>query len=197
MDSLYTCWKTKQFSKIYTYTSHQKSDKKVTRLPLYLVTNSENRLTIRYSILIKQFALSDVAFEYWDHLQLQSNETGGLYETQPYQSEGNIRCVDDEEENVIGIFSASSVKTKRLTFNISMIRNKNYCIKLIEEYDDLIRYLWGGEPGLPSPPNQPPPDTPLYLQPTSPDEVGQFTLRDQSCIDCRLKGGTLTKPDFW
>ncbi len=201
MRSLYICWNTSKIKSIYTYTSNHKTDKKVNGLPLYLITNKDNRLTIKYSILLKQIALTNTTFVYWNQLQTQSQESGGLYNTQPYELKGNIKCIDDENEKVIGIFSASSVKSKRFTTSIHMNRNNYYCGDIIDEWDHLLQYLWGGEPGLPPLPNAQLPDTPLYLK-TFLNEYGDirvdtFSLIDQSCIDCRLKGGTLTKPDFW
>ena len=201
MDSLYTCWITREVNSIYTYTSHQKIDKKVSGLPLYVVTNKSNRLTIKYSILIKQLTLSSTAFNYWNQLQTQSQENGGLYETQPYQLKGNIKCLDDEEENVIGLFSASSVRTKRFTTSIHMNRQNYYCADIVEGWNRLLTYLWGGEIGQPPPNEDLLPVSPLYLHPFF-DEMNSlrpdtFSLINQSCIDCTLKGGTLTKPDYW
>ena len=201
IDSLYTCWKTGKVNDIFTYSSNQKTNKKVIGLPLYLITNKDNRLTIKYSILLKQIALSDAAFVYWNQLQTQSQESGGLYDTQPYELKGNIKCINDENEKVIGIFSASSVKTKRFTTPILMNRNYYFCVTKIERWRDLLRYLWGGDPGQIPNSNTNIPDTPLYLHPFF-NNVGlprkdTFSLIDQSCIDCRLKGGTLTKPDYW
>ncbi len=201
IDSLYTCWKTSKVNGIYTYTSNNKIDKKVIGLPLYLITNKDNRLTIKYSILLKQIALTNTAFVYWNQLQTQSQESGGLYNTQPYELKGNIKCIDDENEKVIGIFSASSVKSKRFTTSIHMNRNNYYCSDIIEEWDNLLRYLWGGsEPGTIPGPDANIPDTPLYLHPFFEEGLPRkdtFSLIDQSCIDCRLKGGTLIKPDYW
>ena len=201
MDSLYTCWKTANVKDIFTYTSRQKRDMKVIGLPLYFVTNKENKLHLKYSILIRQLTLSDVAFGYWNQLQTQSQETGGLYETQPYELEGNMKCIDNENETVIGFFSVSSVKSKRLTTSVHLNRNDYYCADIIEGWDNLLVYLWGGTPGQLPLPNVELPDTPLYLHPfyTQLNELRKdtFSLIDQSCIDCRLKGGTLTKPDYW
>jgi hypothetical protein len=199
INRLYTCWKTENTKGIFTYTSHQKANKKVTGLPLYLVTNRDNRLTVKYSILIKQFALSDEAFLYWNQLQTLSQESGGLYDTQPYELKGNIRCMDDEDETVIGFFSASTVKTKRFTTPIYMARNNYRCIEIVEEWENVLKLLWGGIIGQPPSSNSDIPDT-LYLTPFFKEgkpRTDTFALRDQSCIDCRLKGGKLTKPDYW
>lgn len=188
-DSLYTCWKTEKLKDIFTYTSHQKVDKKVLDLPLHLATNRDNRLSIKYSALVKQLTLSDVAFNYWDQLKEQANETGGLYETQPFQLEGNIKCIDNEEEEVIGVFSVSSVKTKRFTGKFYFKPYFGVCEEVIAGWENLIPYLWGDL-------SPPPPITPLYLLKIE-NRMDTFLYVDQSCFDCRLKGGTLIKPEYW
>jgi hypothetical protein len=189
-------------SDIFTYTSRQKRDKKVFGLPLNLVTNKENKLTVKYSILIKQLSLSDFAFKFWNQLQSQSQETGGLYETQPYELDGNIRCTDNENEIVIGVFSASSIKTKRFTGMFNANPDYPYCDNIFPDWESLEYFLWGGHEVWTTPPlNLELPDTPLYLQTFLNDEgnVRQdtFALTEQSCYDCTVNGGTRTKPDFW
>lgn len=188
IDSLYTCWQTRKIDEVYTYTLHQKADMKVLGLPLNRVTNKGNRLSIRYSLLVRQLALSDAAFKYWNQLQQQAGETGGLYETQPYQLKGNIRCIDNEEEDVIGIFSASSATTKRFIGKFQFVDYHETCAEIISEMDALYSFLWrdnGAEPPIP-----------LYFL-TIDDRTDTFVYVDQSCFDCRLLGGTLTKPEYW
>ena len=187
IDSLFRCWKTAKLEEIFTYTLRQKKDKKVIGLPINLVTNEDDRLTVKYSILVKQLTISDLAFKYWDHLQSQSHETGGLYETQPYELEGNIRCIDNENETVIGIFSASSVKTKRCTGTFSFDRNYQNCNRILYNWEELNAILTGEEM---------PKKLPMYLMPTiNNNEPVEYI--DQSCLDCRLRGGTTTEPDYW
>jgi hypothetical protein len=81
-----------------------------------------------------------------------------------------------------------------------MNRDDYYCADIIEGWDNLQMYLWGGTPGQLPPPYTNLPDTPLYLHPffdANGTRADTFSLIDQACIDCRLRGGTLTKPDYW
>ena len=67
-----------------------------------------------YSLLINQFALSEAAFSYWDQLRINSVNQGGLYEKQPLSIKGNLHNNTNPDQEVLGFFSASSVKSKRI-----------------------------------------------------------------------------------
>jgi len=189
IDSLSKCWKTNKIKDIYTYTTHKKKGEKVNALSLNVTTNDENRLSGKYSILIKQHTLSDIAFNYWNHLQKQSKETGGLYESQPYRLKGNIKSVDDENETVLGIFSVSTVKTKRFIndFDFELKIDENCEVKITDQ-DELFEFLDKSNPET----------YPIYLYYYfSPNEPNLLLYYEQTCFDCRLKGGTIRKPDYW
>lgn len=189
IDSLFKCWKTNKIKDIYTYTTHKKKGKKVNALPLNVTTNNENRLSGKYSILIKQHALSDIAFNYWELLQEQSKKTGGFYESQPYQIKGNIISADDENETVLGIFSVSTVKTKRFihVFYYGLKQDEDCEVKITDQ-DELDLFL-----------NETDPEThPIYLYLYRiRANLFKYHYYDQTCFDCRLKGGTVRKPDYW
>lgn len=65
-------------------------------------------------ISIQQMSLSPDTYRYLKLLQDQSINTGTLADTPPAPIKGNIRNVKDENELVLGYFSASSVSESRL-----------------------------------------------------------------------------------
>jgi hypothetical protein len=192
LDSLNTCWTTARVRDIYLYTTFQKSNKKITALPLNYVSNQTERLKIKYSLLINQYSLSDAAFEYWDQLEKYSEETGGLYETQPSRISGNFSCLDNEDEIVLGFFSASSISAKRYFVEelFGFFPFIVVCEPTITDEEELWDYLYRVKPE----------NLPVYLINSTlatDSAAGPFYLTDQECFDCRLKGGTLSMPDFW
>ena len=189
-DSLYKCWKTHKLKDIYTYSTYQKRDSKVNALPLNVTLNIENRLAWKYSILVKQYTLSHVAFNYWNHLQEQSNESGGLYESQPYWIKGNIKSIDDENETVLGIFSVSTVKTKRFinSFYFPVVPDCLCMSEIISDQDELDEFL--GKTDTEE-------SNPIYLMYNGELAEEKYHYYEQSCFDCRLKGGINRKPDYW
>ena len=132
------------------------------------------------SLLVKQFALSDSAFLYWNQNQVQINESGGLYESQPAQTFSNIYKINDPDEMVLGYFWASSYKEKRIFFEGPLDRNHDLfnCDLLefrLDEVFDSVQALQ----------NIGTPDAPRYL-------TGPIV-----CFDCNKSHDTNQKPAFW
>ncbi|MFC2137339.1 DUF4249 domain-containing protein [Bacteroidota bacterium] len=188
-DSLYYCWRTEKIREVYTITTKQAISDKIIKTPLNFVSNQTDRLEVKYSLLVKQFSLSDRAYEYWNELKVLSKDAGGLYETQPSRIQGNIKCIDKPDELVLGFFNASSLETKRI---------------FVDEYFDFFPfkiqcspYGYDEETLLYELNLIPPSRYPIYLLNLSRDSEGPRDYVDQSCFDCRLLKGKTTKPDFW
>lgn len=72
----------------------------------------------RYSILVKQYVITEEAFNYFESRRELSTQDNVFSQTQPGFLEGNITSVDSpNEEKVIGLFYAASVTQSRLYFN--------------------------------------------------------------------------------
>ena len=102
-----TCW---QYEYFYfdillasdQYFDGQTFDKDITVIPYfsgapYLVTVTTESLTER-------------AYNFWKLLDDQVNKSGGIFGTPPYHIQGNMYCVNKPNEEVLGYFSAESVK---------------------------------------------------------------------------------------
>lgn len=74
-------------------------------------------LSYRYSILVKQYAISPETFSFYETLKGLSQNSGSLLvQNQPGFLQGNIEA-DNENKNVAGFFEVSAVDSKRLFFN--------------------------------------------------------------------------------
>ncbi len=181
---LFRCWRTDPIHKIYTSTTRHSTSNTINKFPLQYVSNQSNRLKIKYSLLVKQYSLSNTAYDYWCQLQKQSQESGGLYETQPARVRGNISNVNDNEEVVLGFFNASSVTEKRIfvteRFNFSIYGAR--CTLDTIGPENLHSYTL----------------YPVYLISLSPFGTGPpYGVGYGICFDCRAGGGKTKKPDFW
>jgi hypothetical protein len=181
--SLMFCWHTKLVPYIFTLSTTNLSENMYKHLKLHFVDNMTARLFLGYSILLKQYSLSENAFIYWDQMKTNSLEQGGLYERQPLSIKGNLKIIDNPQKEVLGYFGASSIQTKRI-----FVRNI---------------------PGL----TIYPPTTcnPVVLRmgfaEIKPFEYPAFLMGDQfnysmiylesRCVDCTVAGGTNVKPDYW
>lgn len=184
-DSLMYCWNSEKINTIYTLSATHIEGEDIRKIPLAYVSNQSNRLSVKYSLLVKQYALSGRAYQYWNLLEEQNQESGGLYETQPARIQGNVYNISDPEERVLGFFNVSSVTRQRIfTEESFQFKIHDYECRLIpiDQSNPLGMYnTW---------------DYPVYL--VSESGIGwPFATADDVCFDCREQGGNLEPPDFW
>ena len=145
------------------------------------MSNQTPRLQEKYSLLVKQHSLTRGAFQYWDKMKAQSDDTGGLFETQPVSSTGNICNVDDPEEKVLGYFFVTQVQKKRIMvsedfeFPIALFDCPLDTAYTLEDYGVDYPYMMYSLPGLGPP----------------------WAYSYRECHDCTYRGGVTTKPEYW
>lgn len=177
------CWTTQQVKNIYTLSTENLSQNTFVKFPLHAVDGHSPRLGILYSILVTQQSLSKDAFTFFDIVRENSGGFGGLYEKQPFSMKGNLVNLSHPEKDVLGYFYATNETSKRYFYSdIEGIELdfSNGC----QEYG-LPMSGWGGFKKW---------DYPVYYYFT---EEGMLLILSDPCIDCRLRGGTVLKPDFW
>jgi len=181
----YRCWSTKRISTIFIANTEHSTTNKIKKFPLNYVSDRSNRLKIKYSLLIRQYSMSDDAYNYWLMLKKQSQETGGLYETQPPQVTGNVYNVNDPEERVLGYFNVSSVTEKRIFVDEQFafsFPGKGCRLDTITVYQ--LNNLYGPYP--------------VYMISVNPmGEGSPYGIGNGICFDCREGGGTTNQPSFW
>ncbi|MFH1936738.1 MAG: DUF4249 family protein, partial [Bacteroidota bacterium] len=182
--SNYVCWKTNLVKNVFTISTKSLGQNIYNRYPLQFVDGyRSSRLGILYSILVRQLALSEGAYNYWEQLRINSNEQGGLYEKQPFAIKGNLLNMSYPEKDVLGYFYAVSESSRRYFYqDIEGIELDftNYCYE-----DKLGRMGWKEFFKW---------EYPVYY---FYNEVGALRILNRECIDCRLLGGTTVKPGFW
>ena len=178
------CWSTELVENIYTLSTTGLFENKYFQFPLEFVDNHSSRLMYGYSLLINQYALNEAAYSYWDQLRINSNEQGGLYEKQPLTIVGNLHNNTNPDQRVLGYFSASSVKSRRI-----FVGNvEDLAFDFTDYCSPAPLGLFGFREILPD-------EYPAYLQG---DNMGPYAVvLGQYCIDCTALGGTTTKPNFW
>ncbi len=181
------CWQSKRILSLYTYSTQNLNSGLIRNYPLNFVSNQSDRLSFKYSLLVKQLSLSLVAYEYLNTLEKQSKQSGELYESQPAQIQGNIHPQDDGGEPVLGLFYTTSVKEKRIFVRPDIVTWRPDCEPYGLSATELHDYLGSFGPNR----------YPIYLYF---EDIGPFRVYDfanQECFDCRLRGGTTERPDFW
>jgi hypothetical protein len=183
-DELNTCYKSGKIKEIFTHSTRNVSSGKIQKFPLNYVSDETDRLSRKYSLNVRQYSLSNSAFNYFNTIRQLSKETGGIYETQPASIQGNIYNRDDPEEKVIGIFYASALTEKRIFVRVQHYRYNAYCIPYGLRGNALLDFLDALDKSM----------YPVYLLFV---DRGVYDYADQECLDCRKYGGTIIKPEFW
>ncbi|UCH14215.1 MAG: DUF4249 domain-containing protein [Bacteroidales bacterium] len=191
------CWK-KDSSRVIEISSTDHLTEDIIRnYPLYFISEGTNRLSIRYSILVRQYSLTSDCFNYWSRIRETNENTGTLFDPIPTQVIGNITDLNNPDKPVLGYFQASAVASKRIFIDrselialpLSVSSGFEYCESLIvkdsldnprPEYLGYVEnYGWV-----------------IYFQEVSGPILVTYLTNSISCVDCSLTG-TPVKPDFW
>lgn len=180
------CWSTAHSTDILLGSSVNLTNDVIYQAPVALVPQGSSKLGNKYSIQVRQYALSEQAFNYWSILQKNTEQQGGLFDAQPSQLVGNIRCITDPGEIAIGYISASTVQEKRIYIKRSEVTNWTLT-----------------DPGpLCEPQFISPSQASIYLSdglfaPAYFVTGGGIAIARKECVDCTSRGGTNKKPSFW
>jgi hypothetical protein len=202
------CWKTVKSSTIVEGSIVPGKNDFIQRAPVcFIAPAKSDRLTLQYSILVKQYSLSKEAYEFWNNLQ-QVNEAGGsIFDEQPYPVISNITCLNDPREKVLGYFQVSAAKQVRKNITASELDE----LSLPWFNYDCIRYVvdpldyW-----MPGPQNPVPTWDEIYymfvetgefafVEPVynaDTNELESLVFTASQCSDCELTGSSV-KPDWW
>ena len=180
--SIYTCWNNAVSTNILTTSTTRLSKDVVSQFPLTVVPGTSEKLGVKYSILVKQIALSQAGFNYYDQLAKITQNIGSIFDPQPSQIIGNLYSTANTSELVMGFFRVGTVETKRIFITRSQLpgfrptTGYEGCTVDTLSVSDIIK-----------------------SQPTILTMYGmtQYLTTTSYCADCRGRGGVLKRPDFW
>jgi hypothetical protein len=180
-----TCWLSANSSDINISNASILSENRIVKFPLVFVTPESDRLSSRYSLLINQYSLNEDEFSYWERLRKVTEEVGSLYDVTPSFIPGNLTCVEDPSQDVLGYFSVSAKSTKRAFISgyyKGLVNLYTKCpsdtVNDLVGVADLNKKIWVIEyNGMVSPP--------VYV-----------LTNQKGCADCTVRG-TRTKPSWW
>ncbi len=181
---VFYCWQTLNSTNMMLGSSAKLSKDIIADFPINTIPLNGVQLSVKYSIMVRQFALTKEHFEYLENIKKITEQMGSIFDAQPSQLTGNIHCLSDPTEVVLGYAAASSKSEQRIFIkNADVLPWKYlfYCepVKLVP-YDSLEFYFTGGF-------------TPID-EPLPPAGINGNTT---DCVDCTSHGGTNVKPDFW
>ena len=176
------CWSSSSAKGIYVANTEGLEKNQVVGAPLHFQSQYGDALSIRYSLLVKQLHISRESWSFWNDMERQIIQNGGMYDTQPFRIEGNIRCTSDPSVFVTGVFEAAGYSEKRIYLD----RPTEFeVLPVLCQWDTIGTR-----------------DLPWWRIPR-----GSYIIFDYNanaymyaapkCFDCTQNKGTLEKPDFW
>ena len=110
----YICWVSASSDKINVKSTTSLAEARIMKYPLSFISNTTDRLKVKYSMLVNQYSVSEDEYHYWEKLQNLSEQVGGLYDLIPASIQGNVYSTNNPNEKVLGYFSVSATSSKRI-----------------------------------------------------------------------------------
>lgn len=152
----------------------------------------------RYSILVKQYTLTESAYSYYANIKESNDTNGSFFDQQKGAITGNIENVDDNTEIVLGFFEVANVTEKREFFRRSDypegFMTPDYganCSAIVfetgsEELQEFLeQYIYVAFPAY------------IRYDDACEEDVGTQEYILKNCVDCRYGTSTLEPPYFW
>ena len=177
------CWDSDVSKSILVGMSEKNTEAIIKNKRIHRIMPYDTRFSYLYSILVRQYGIDKEAYKYFDNLQKNIDPGNIFFAPQPTEIKGNIKCISDPDEPVIGYIVATKEVVSRLFIDMqkSEVEELHNCEEqYIYGLSDLTAAYLGG----------------LGISAVDINE-GTFVCVNIRCVDCTLRGGTKNKPDFW
>jgi hypothetical protein len=184
----HTCWDSSHSTDILIASSAKLSQDLIYRAPLQVIPLGAEKLSVRYSLDVKQYALTADAYNYWETLKKSTEQGGTPFDQEPTQIKGNLHCITHPNEPAIGYVGAGSITRQRIFIDNSQVApwSTPYACGLITLHsrDSLAAYENTGAYRIVQvlPPGRP---------------ATAWVLSSDFCVDCSARRGTTIKPTYW
>ena len=186
-ESISTCWKYGFSTNIFLGSSASLQSDIIRKAPLNLIPNGDERLAVRYSILLRQYALDKSSYQFYEMMKKNTESPGTIFDPQPSEIKGNIHCTSNPGELVIGYITASEITEKR--FFISKDQLQGWFFFQDCEQQDI--------------PNNPDSISAAYAMGLQIFDalympfIVRYYVAGAPCVDCTRRGGSLIRPSYW
>jgi len=196
---IYTCFANHSSNDIVLASSAKLANDVIYQGPLIQIASTSEKLETKYSILVRQYALTKEEYGFWQNLKKNTEQLGSIFDAQPSEVPGNIHCVTNPSEPVLGYVGVTNIQQKRIFISAS---------QLPETWRPVYPYQCGI-------------DSLFYSDAAGQNQVATFLIplgsskfaispildkrglnvlgfasADAQCADCTIRG-TTTIPSFW
>jgi hypothetical protein len=203
-----TCWKMNQSTDILINADSplELNNQEIA----FIAPIKSDRLEQHYSILVKQYSISQNEHNFWSNLKKIGEAGGDIFASQPFTVTGNIQNVNNKNEKVLGYFEVSAVSQKRIFITaheldpLLLPHYKPDCFLLAKSPSDWfypqpswdqIYHMFVDVGGY------------IFVKPiiadgsisegiVSENDLVKLVFSTKECSFCKYTGSS-TKPDFW
>ena len=197
-DNRYYCWASDSSRSLIMASTDKFEHATIKDHIIHTLQPPDSRYSYLYSIEVKQYNLNREAVLYLENLQKNRDEIGSLFSPQPSEIKGNIRCLSDPGETVIGYIDVSKKSTSRLFIEMADLY-LSYLEDQQEYCDDRFEVFISQGPRYAYYHYQMGPIVGYGISDCVSSGGGDciYSYKPLPCVDCTRRGGTKTKPDFW
>jgi hypothetical protein len=181
------CYKTTISNGRLLTSTRQFSEDRVSEFLVNFVSIDDIALSSRYSLLVRQFTQSQIAYNYIKVLNEFSSLENLLSQIQTGIVKGNISNPEDENETVVGFFEVSSVVEERLFFNRNDFIDEPFpwtCELMTGLYaDEIVAKIRINS-------------LKLFSHSADENNIPIYDVVPRVCGDCTRLGSNI-RPDFW
>jgi hypothetical protein len=196
------CWASDTSSTIILGSTAGLSKSVILNNRITFVPSASEKVETQYSILVKQYALTLDAYNYYSAIKKNTEQIGSIFDAQPSTIQGNIHCISDPAKPALGYIIAGNTSSSRIFIaNYTLPAwsaiypypgcevEPNCCYYNFYGVDQVDFYINYKKSGVPHP------LVPIdKINPTG-DPIG-FYSSTQECVDCTIRG-TNKMPPFW
>jgi hypothetical protein len=188
--NIYYCWKYDTLRSIILQSSEKLTKDIISLKPLRFVPYLDERMGVRYSIQVRQYALDKQTYQFYELLRKNTESLGTIFDPQPSVVSGNIRSLSNPSELVIGHIGVTTMEQQRIFIDSWSLGLAVYNIIRECESKDVPNHPDSLAP-YPSPGWWP------YEAISQGPAISAYKVSTSRCVDCRLRGGNNVKPSFW
>jgi len=187
------CWGDEQSSTILINSTAKLSSDVIFQTPITQVPLTSEKMEIKYSILVKQYAITPEAYAFYQNVLKNTEKLGNIFDAQPSQINGNIHCLTNPAEPVIGYLGVTNVQSKRIFIPATEYNSQFITVTPCDHCKlDTANTLYKVQDELLALPITNVPIVPI--EPVPPPKYWIYS--STCCVDCTTRG-TTKMPSFW
>jgi hypothetical protein len=205
---VYECYQSAQSHQVLLASSANLAQDVINKQPLDFITAESGKVSHGYSVLFRQYALTQQGYTYWQQLKKNTEEIGTIFDAQPSEIPSNIHCISDHSKPVIGFITACNITSQRIfvdaqrtvgvapfylppptPIECDQFFTHQIFVDPVETFKTRLQHvMFNG-------------DTVITVGTTNPNtgKITSYVYVAKQCADCRAKApfGTNAVPVFW